>query len=277
MLMTATTLTLASCGDEGGGSGSDSDDDFEHSGNVVSSADICNFGGQRLTEIIADFGFGSEGSYSYNYNPDGSFNSFVYDEYSDRIALDYESGAFYEDNNKGIFETNDKGYVTGIYFNDNDDDESYDYSFQYDNANHLIKATLAYGSEGGSHKEYYTWFLTWEDDLITKITKSSGRCLLETSVFVYENAVKNRHSQYTKGFWRSLFFDEAPSELLYIGLLGKGPAYYPTRVSLSEYGTDEICTYVLNSSGLVRQETLESDYYETNYYYYYADVRNSSL
>lgn len=81
-----------------------------------------------------------------------------------------------EGDNKGFFETNDKGYITAVYFND--DDESYDNSFKYDNA---------------------------------KI---------------------NRNRQYTHGFERALLCGEAPSKLLFVGLLGNGPAYYHSRVNL---------------------------------------------
>lgn len=269
MLMTSATLTLASCGDEGGGSGSDSDDDFEHSGNVVPSADICNFGGQRLKKVGE--------SYEFIYNTDGSIHK-ILDGYYD-ITFYYDKGVMTiscsEFTRDTHFTTNSKGYITEIRESGEDGVGTFRgvYSFKYNNADHLTYVsaeTNTYESGEVVGTSTSTWTLTWSNELLSHIyfcsddwDRYGSMSSQEESTYSYTDAPENIYMQYTGSIVNDIYFYDYLEALMYVGLFGKAPAYYPTKIIETEVGStftqDNSYEYNLNSHGLVETEETRYD------------------
>lgn len=265
LLMTATAMALASCGDDDGGSGDGSGGDFEENGNVVASSEICNFGGQRLTNV--------DDYYKITYNTDDSIREIQGGDYN--ITFNYVNGVMTiscsEFTHDYDFTTNSKGYITEMRGNLYDDAFAVSAvnSFKYNKDDHLTYVSCETTSFEGvelMEKLAATWTLTWSNELLTSVYFSKehwdsygSEGWQEEYTYSYADAPENIYMQYTRNIVNDIYFHDYLEALVLVGLFGKAPAYYPTKIITSEVGTtfthEHRYEYILNSNGLVETET----------------------
>lgn len=256
-LTVALCATVASCGD----------DEPDNGGNVTASAEVSDFGGERLMSI-------DEGI-DYSYNSDGTLRQVkgfglnqIFD-YRKGIILYSEGGK----DQKVTFTTNSKGYITGLSSSSSEKDGyvtynyTVSYEFEYNGADHLTYASVNQVNTDTDSQKLdeisMSWKFYWNGDLLSKVeiaVQSTGiegdDQLNYTNNFSYDESVENRYMQYTMGVVENTDLTGVVQIAMYAGLFGKGPSKYPTRV----YGSNEInFDYMINSKGLVETETLMYD------------------
>lgn len=265
----ALCTTAVSCGDD--------DDDVK--GGVVPSPSISDFDGVRLLSV---------GEYtSFNYNSDGTLHQVINN--GDKLTFDYGKGiiTFSGDGvqQEAKFTTNAKGYITSLSASgtDEDGDDKYQYNttykFQYNSSDHLtnvvLKEVYTYNNTNYNEVEDVTWNLTWNGDLLAKVdingtSVGNGETEKWNSVaeYTYNNALDNRYMQYTGTVIDEIDLDGDIEAPIFVGVLGKGPAKYPSKIVNLEddgYSIEYVLEYILNSKGLVERETCTSkDIYEEN-------------
>ena len=281
-LSAAMCITAVSCGDD--------ESEEPGAGNVTSSPSLSDFGGVRLSKVSYDSG---DNTYEY-------FTSFDYNSYglltrvvdgNDQIIFDYQKatlsfvGDDYRQDTR--FTTDTKGHLTGFTFSDKDE-EGYTgvltYTFRYDDADHLLHAeynSVSTSPEGStSSTTIITFDFTWDGDLLTKSVcngEESGSAYTKkwksTSTYSYTDAPDNRYMQYTSRLVSDIDLDSSIEPIMHVGMLGKGPAKYPTHIKqVRDSGTEETAiSYILNSWGLVEVETSTSAYGTGSTKYTYSD------
>lgn len=286
-----------------------SDDDDDNSSGSKSAGVLDEKTGLRVT---------SAGGYNYVYSDDGKLQYILYSSmcryefsYSPNKITHVDNGDYDEAENYSI-SYNGSGYISSVSENDTweDEDERETYSsnvsFSYDDSGHLTKVSGTYKeTESGYDKEdgtYHTdtasgtvtWTFTWRNNLLQKIVMlDEGReddgpfRYEETFSFSYNNEsmanYANKYLQY------SAFVDEPFSgfmmRLCYVGLLGNGPAYLPSKMEYdakeeyysdgekqnNDYSGSQTYSYDFNSEGAISyvymgrlKDTYSYDHVETS-------------
>lgn len=259
------------------GDGDDSDNDQPGNVNIQAIAKLCDFGGVRLTKIG-----GSEWSTSFGYNKDGAIIA-MNDQYSG-LTIDYKkcTATITEDDftQECKFTLDKQGRLASLSWSGEDEDGpvKLEYKFQYNDAGHLIRQTYHSDSDAGYWAHDDADVYTWEGDLLVKSVSTSTekqgedvRTEVSTCTFSYIGAPDNRYKQFTDHLVGCMSLDSSFGELLLVGILGKGPAKYPTCI-ISDYDRTDY-SYTLNAKGLVEKESFSADYgdgprvYTTTYTY----------
>ena len=254
-LTVALCATVASCGD----------DEPDNGANVTASAEVSDFGGERLISI-------DEGI-DYSYNSDGTLRQVK--GLGLNMIFDYRKGIIsYSEGDKNqsvTFTTNSKGYITGLSSSSTEKDGyvtynyTVSYEFEYNGADHLTYASVNQVNTDTDSQKLdeisMSWKFFWNGDLLSKIEIAGQSNGIEgddqwnyTNNFSYHESVENRYMQYTMGVVENTELTGAVQIAMYAGLFGKGPSKYPTQV----YGSNEInFDYMINSKGLVEAEDIK--------------------
>ncbi len=240
---------------------------------VKETAKLSDFGGVRLIKIEGS------GNSSFEYNDEGAIVN-VNNEYSE-LSIDYKKGiAILEERGliqKCPIKLDKQGRLASLSYSGDEDGERTDlkYTFSYNEAGHLTK--IAYHSEvvGGDWVFDDINVYTWEGDLLTKCVNTSKEMQgsdvstdTHSITYTYTDAADNTYMQYTKTMTDFMSVDSNFSSLLCIGIMGQGPAKYPTSIT-TDYGTFDI-VYTLNSRNMVEREDSKA----CSYFYIYSDSTN---
>ena len=253
-LTVALCATVASCGD----------DEPDNGGNVTASAEVSEFGGERLMLV--------DGEIDYSYNSDGTLRQVK--GFGLNLIFDYRKGIIsYSEGDKNqsvTFTTNSKGYITGLSSSSTEKDGyvtynyTVSYEFEYNGADHLTYASVNQVNTDTDSQKLdeisMSWKFSWNGDLLSKVEIAGQSNGIEgddqwnyTNNFSYHESVENQYMQYTVGVVENTDLTGVVQTVMYAGLFGKGSSRYPTRV----YGSNEInIDYMMNSKGLVETETL---------------------
>lgn len=312
LIFTASSL-MFSCGDDSSEEETGRDIDNGTNTEIVNSKErltgiLDKNTGLRLRRVM---------DYHYEYGDDGLLRTFgrlhdsgiyVYENY---CTFNYPSNTLYELYNSGFMITqfriiggaveleysvkyNDKGYISslqasnGTYF-------SVNYSFSYDNKEHLIswtaKCKMNYEDElvGESHlSSIFTWngnrLISTSYDVSDESGRTSGYAKYE-SKFSYDNDAIDKYNNKYAQYAPSIFAHEKDiikdlmEELSYVGLLGKGPDVLPsgvekklilnpTGLNEAEYFNPYTFSYIFNSDGSIASSEVNSEGKKKLYYDY---------
>lgn len=205
----------------------------------------------------------SAGGYNYVYAEDGklqyvlSGSSCRYEfSYSPNMIIHVDDGDYDEAENYSV-SYNGNGYVSSVSESDTWEDEdereteTSDASFSYDGNGHLTKFSGTYKETEYEKKTgvtetesgTVTWTFTWSNNLLMKIVLlEEGRDddgpfrYEETFTFSYNNEsmtnYANKYQQYSA--FIDYPFNSFMERLCYVGLLGNGPAYLPSKMEYEE-------------------------------------------
>lgn len=254
-LTVALCATVASCGD----------DEPDNGGNVTASAEVSDFGGERLMSI-------DEGI-DYSYNSDGTLRQVQ--GLGLNMIFDYRKGIIsYREGGKDqkvTFTTNSKGYITGLSSSSTEKDGyvtynyTVSYEFEYNGADHLTYASVNQVNTDTDSQKLdeisMSWKFSWNGDLLSKVEIAGQSNGIDgddqwnyTNNFSYDESVENLYMQYTMGVVENTDLTGVVQTVMYAGLFGKGPSKYPTRV----YGSNEMnFDYMINSKALVEAEDIK--------------------
>lgn len=236
-------------------------DDDDDAGSTVYNADatvLTTSDGKKLLVTECD-------SYFYEYDDEGNMTAIGdYDVTTNPFTLVRKTSSSYDSLS---VTTNSKGYVSKLYAYSDYYEITYDFS--YDNSGHLTKI-IESGYETDLTDEIYdsdyyseSYTITWNDDLLTKITLDFGdEEDYETITYNYDD---DEYFNATKQYCPTLFSYGVTSSsgepiehiamFAYIGLLGFGPDYLPTSWEDYNYDSGYIdeynynCSYSFNDNG----------------------------
>ncbi len=289
----ALSLTFVSCSD---------DDDFGEapkSGVGVITTDD----GDRL--LLS----GISGWLSLSYDSDGNLTYFDgWDVYYNPFEFVNEYDKYYYSRESLQFSFNDKGYATkAVYkYEENDDGDTGTgdgtINASYDSDGHLTKMSGSFSEEwkeDGYNDKFTSTFsvnITWKNGNATeaKVEWSENGSEYGESYRSSENATytfsygntENKYNQYIV----ALTFDyDDLSEYFdfgFLGYLGKGPDYLPSKLSIDEvyedsdgdddsYSYSYTYSYTLNSNGTIKTEK-ENNYTYTYSYTTLSDTRSTA-
>ena len=307
LIFTASSL-IFSCGDDSSEEETGRDIDNGTNTEVVSSKEhltgiLDKNTGLRLRRVMDCF---------YEYGDDGLIQKFrINDTYGYYCMFNHPSNTLYESYNSGFMITqfriiggavdleysvkyNDKGYISslqasnGTYF-------SINYSFSYDNKEHLISWTancwMNYEDElvGESHlSSIFTWngnrLISTSYDVSDKSGRTSGYAKYESKFSYDNNAIdkyNNKYAQYAPSIFahEKDIIKDLMEELSYVGLLGKGPDVLPsgvekklilnpTGLNEAEYFNPYTFSYIFNSDGSIASSEVNSEGKKKLYYDY---------
>lgn len=229
----------------------DDDDDGGRGSNSVGVLDKSS--GLRIT---------SAGGYNYVYNDNGqllyilSGNSCRYEFSTPNKAIHIDDGD-YDEAETYTIGYNGSGYVSKVSSKSRWEDADYDEweeeteegSLSYDGSGHLTKMIGTYKETGYEDGDKYsesgttTYNLIWSNNLLQKVEfKDEGRNEygsykdVETFILSYDNDAMtnytNRYLQYA--YFIDEFLTEGMERFCYVGLLGKGPAFLPSKIDYEE-------------------------------------------
>lgn len=260
VMMTMSMGFLTSC---------DDGEDDDKGGGFVTQTESGDFDGTHLTAV------GSNGYYTnFVYNSDGSLRQI--ESEGDKIIFDYKAGTatFSEGSfsSKARFTTNKKGYITKLSNSGSEEEGNWTvtYQFQYSSSDHLtnVSCNQVYTDLTTKEKEItdITWELTWNGDLLSYVEINgidSEDSWSANCNFTYTDAADNRYMQYTNAVVDYIDIDSGLEDMMYVGLFGKGPSKYPSKIGEEIDHVD--ITYDLNSKGLVERENIHYNYSEDDY------------
>lgn len=173
---------------------------------------------------------------------------------------------------------NNMGYISHIGTSKAPNDADSDLGgvfYTYDNKGHLQK--LTHKSSNGEFTS--SCMFTWVNDTITQIvmtkydiTESESR--KEISEFEYNKKYPNQYQQYPFSILLLTDYQEVYNSLFCIGYMGKGPAYFPEKITHSETFIDDdhydkryviykySCNYIVNNDGSLDQVIRKQVYYK---------------
>ncbi len=258
------------------GNGDDSDDTESGAVNIEAVAKLSDFGGVRLIGIAGD-----DSSYSFEYNNEGALIGIK--EKNSQLKIDYPQGIITEWGDSfsrlHAFKLDKKGRFASLSWKDQDEYEyEYNNTFKFNDAGHLVQLTC-HDEYGENSSMDAIVIYTWEGDLLVKSVgtfkeKSGSNVTTDvyTRSYYYEGAPENKYMQYSYCLSNEMCM-EHPWYLFNVGLLGKGPAKYPTKI-MTEWGQKEI-SYTLNSRGLVEREVMHSnsESYSRSWSFTYGDAK----
>lgn len=256
--------------------GASCSDDDDNKG-VVAPSEVTDFGGHRLMSF-GDY----YGDCEFSYNSDGTLRQITNE--GDKIVFDYENGIITKDADSykeiAHFKTNKKGFISeftisGVEYEDGTKSDCLkEFKFEYNGNDHISKIAYHYQDvdiDSGVRNEAVTWNFSWNGDLLSTI-KIQGESTLgghetwnNTQTYFYADAPENRFMQYTWNVVEAIDMDSDFTIPIYVGMFGKGPSKYPTRIktdrtsisasdgSESDSYENDI-SYILNSNGLVEFE-----------------------
>lgn len=240
----------------------------------------------------------SVGGTSFSYDNQGRVDGYR-SRYGEYASIDWENGMIEssdsEDGEPINFKTNGKGYFTEFSqsWNYKEDGDSYKGSgkmkFSYDKQGHLTKISVSMSESGKEDGESYKYEetseieYTWKDGNLVKgvcetIEKEDGeKDVYKTTANVAYGLKENLFNQYCLSLASDVIeFDFGDFAL--VGLLGVGPAQFPTVIETEEDDSDynssstNNISISVNQVGLIETESSSNGYYV----YSYENVPTSS-
>lgn len=215
---------------------------------------------------------------TFSYNAEGvdvivdNYNNYTlqFTEHQNKLKATHNSRSWRSYN--AILSYNNMGYIATMRSTLSSDTydadaDCPDLAFKYDEMGRLLEV---YEKRHLSDSSDYLWRFTWVNDTITTITQtnlSTGRDSY-TAHFAYGGGkYPNKHRQYTFSLVPGRGDVGEIGSLFYIGFVGKGPAYLPTREVIPNRTTT--LYYAINSGGAVKTETINHGTSPSNANYNY--------
>ena len=239
------------------------------------------------TEDGSSFQLTRVGNYWFNYDSEtGQLTSFKGDDLEYKVNGNLAN--IVDENKKRTYKIlrNGNGYITGINasWDVSDGEElskrSVNFSFSYNNSGNLTNISGSaseketYKGKTSTYNTTYKASLSWSNGNLVRVSvlgtdvedgdKDSWNEEYEMEYGSTENVTR----QGTKSFLQMLSLDNDLNVLAFLGLFGKAPKMFPTRMTGDDdgYRFSRHYSYSINSDGTIYSETVDG----SRYYYSYC-------